>query len=187
MVTGATRFSQSPEGVITDSKTGREWVVGPLHINHYDAEKWVSECDIAGGGWRMPTQKEVFSLFNEGIGEYSRDILFKDGRFVWAEAYHPDSYVAYLVNFTPGPKTVRGKRTSFQEFRVYGTRIPDKPGFSSARAFEQIPSPKKAVNNLFKIFGIETNDPDRVDYHGFTDLPSQAIRQMLKEIGQFRT
>jgi hypothetical protein len=86
--TGALRFAVSPEGVITDSQTGLDWLVGPdRDIKNYDqAHQWVAGCSVAGGNWRMPTCRELASLY-QGEGERNMDPAFKTtGWYVWAES-----------------------------------------------------------------------------------------------------
>jgi hypothetical protein len=99
---GASRYKVSSEGVISDSKTGLEWVVGPNKPTSYnEANSWVEDCKIAGGGWRLPTRDELLGLYSPGVGFYNIDPVFKvktnsstkspDGRdvgmlFVWAKS-----------------------------------------------------------------------------------------------------
>jgi hypothetical protein len=86
--TGATRFTVSSDGVITDSRTSLEWVVGPdRNTNYLQAEQWVAACSVAGGGWRMPTRQELRTLHLDGFGERNMDPAFKHtGWWVWAES-----------------------------------------------------------------------------------------------------
>jgi hypothetical protein len=72
------RYTVSAEGVITDSKTGLEWVVGPSAPTSYNqAEAWVKGCKIAGGGWRMPMLHELNGLYEKGVGEFNLSPVFK--------------------------------------------------------------------------------------------------------------
>ncbi|MBN1904091.1 MAG: DUF1566 domain-containing protein [Deltaproteobacteria bacterium] len=102
LATGATRFAVSSEGVITDSTTGLEWVVGPdRDPNYSQAIQWVSECNVAGGNWRMPTRSELSTLYQNGVGERNMDPSFKTtGWWVWAEPR--DSSSAWFFNFKLG-------------------------------------------------------------------------------------
>ena len=96
------RFTLSSEGVITDSQTGLEWVVGPdRDTNYAQAEQWVAGCNVAGGGWRMPTRQELATLYQQGRGERNMDPAFKTtGWWVWAEPR--DSSSAWDFNFPDG-------------------------------------------------------------------------------------
>lgn len=78
LATGATRFAVSSEGVITDSKTGLEWILGPdRDTNYSQAEQWVASFKMAGGGWRMPTRQELATLYQKGVGQRNMDPAFK--------------------------------------------------------------------------------------------------------------
>jgi hypothetical protein len=86
LATGATRFTVSPEGVISDSNTRLEWVMGPDSDTSYsEAEQWLAGCTVAGGGWRMPTGEELGTLYQKGIGRLDMDPAFKTmGWAIWA-------------------------------------------------------------------------------------------------------
>jgi hypothetical protein len=96
------RFLVSSEGVIHDTKTKLEWIVGPDQDTNYDnAVKWVESCRVAGGGWRMPTRKELLELYQKGKGDHNIDPVFKHtGWYVWAEPR--DSSSAWFVDFIFG-------------------------------------------------------------------------------------
>jgi len=93
LATGATRFVVSSEGVISDSKSDLDWVVGPdRNTNYAEAEQWVTTNKVAGGGWRMPTRQELSILYQRGIGVRNMDPAFKTtGWYVWGEARGPSS------------------------------------------------------------------------------------------------
>jgi hypothetical protein len=86
LATGATRFIVSPEGVISDSNTRLEWVMGPDRDTSYsEAEQWLTKCKVAGGSWRMPTGQEMATLYQKGIGRLNMDPAFKTtGWAIWA-------------------------------------------------------------------------------------------------------
>ena len=43
-------------GIVTDTKTGLEWKVGPDKDTNWDqARAWVRNLKLDGGSWRMPT------------------------------------------------------------------------------------------------------------------------------------
>ena len=94
---GTKRFKISTEGVISDSETDLEWVMGPDKDMNYDqASKWVAGCSTAGGGWRMPTRKELATLYQKGIGDGNMDPAFKNfGQYVWAEPRNSSSACYY--------------------------------------------------------------------------------------------
>lgn len=57
------RFLRSSDGVISDSATGLEWILGPnVKMEYKEASQWAKKCSVAGGGWRMPTETEIITL-----------------------------------------------------------------------------------------------------------------------------
>ncbi len=52
-------------GVVHDTTTGLDWELDPRSalINYADANAYISNLTLAGGGWRMPTPAELFSLY----------------------------------------------------------------------------------------------------------------------------
>ena len=119
--TGGTRFMVSPDGVITDSRTGLEWVPGPDQNQTYSqAEQWVAGCEVAGGGWRMPTRQELRSVYQKGVGELNIDPAFKITRSgVWADPL--DSSSAWGFDFYIG-NDFRRFRSESGNTRVFGVR-----------------------------------------------------------------
>lgn len=115
------RFTVSSEGVIGDSQTGLEWVVGPdRNTNYAQAEQWVSACKAAGGGWRMPTRAELKTLYQRGLGEGNMDPAFKTtGIRIWAEP--KDSSSAWHFDFKGGFEDSYF-RYDGPHFRVFGVR-----------------------------------------------------------------
>jgi hypothetical protein len=60
----SSRFTISKDGIITDSKTGLQWLEGPdRDITWQEAKLWVGNLSIGGGNWRMPTLEEVASIY----------------------------------------------------------------------------------------------------------------------------
>ena len=80
------RYTKASNGVVTDSRTGLQWYVGPdRDTNWYNAKKWVDELTVAGGGWRMPSRDELRGLYDEGKGNVNMDTIFKcNGPYVWS-------------------------------------------------------------------------------------------------------
>jgi hypothetical protein len=74
------RFTLSKAGVITDSKTGLQWVpANGQAMNHYQAEGYVKNLNLDGGGWRLPTIAELSQL-------HPLDSLFNatDSNWAWS-------------------------------------------------------------------------------------------------------
>ncbi len=80
------RFMRYADGVVKDTKTGLEWVAGPdRDMTWVQAGDWVQDLRIDGGGWRMPTVKELDGLYQKGRGERNMTPLLKTtGWRVWA-------------------------------------------------------------------------------------------------------
>ena len=118
--TGATRFTVSSDGVIIDSETRLEWVVSPdSNTNYAQATQWVAACNVAGGGWRMPTRQELKTLYLRGVGKRNMDPAFSttSGSWVWAE---PRDSLAWGFDFYNGVEHFFTRNTSGG--RVYGVR-----------------------------------------------------------------
>jgi hypothetical protein len=124
LTTGATRFTVSEDGVIADSQTRLEWIVGPdSDTNYPDAEQWVANCNVAGGNWRKPTQKELATLYQKGIGDRNMDPAFRTtGWLVWAEPH--GSSTAWHFHFDSGRGIWVGRGRS-SGTRVFGVRSRD--------------------------------------------------------------
>lgn len=73
-------------GIVRDTRTGLEWVAGPeMNTIGKKAKAWVENLNIDGGGWRMPTIKELRSLFRKGKGSRNMTPLLKTtGWYVWS-------------------------------------------------------------------------------------------------------
>ena len=80
------RFIASDNGVVKDTETGLEWFPGPdKNTDWYEATIWVKNLNVAGGGWRMPTLKELSSLYKKGSGTRNMTPLLKTtGSWVWS-------------------------------------------------------------------------------------------------------
>ena len=101
VVGGRLRFTRdAASGVIRDSKTGLEWLVGSDENTTYAAAlAWVASLgDVAGGGWRMPTRVELKMLYQKGVGTRNMDPVFETtGWWVWGEPH--DFSSAWFFNF----------------------------------------------------------------------------------------
>lgn len=82
------------------------WYAGPDESTTWDrAKRWVAslnEDEVAGGGWRMPTRKELKTLCQEGVGRHNMTPLLKTtGQFVWSGKTE-GSVFAWDFNFSTG-------------------------------------------------------------------------------------
>jgi sulfatase modifying factor 1 len=85
LATGETRFKISSDGIIHDSHSGIEWIVGPDRDTSYgQAMQWLSESYVGGGGWSLPTGVAVQLLIDDDLGYKNLDPVFKtDGWKIW--------------------------------------------------------------------------------------------------------
>ena len=79
-------FVAYSDGIVCDMKTDLEWIVGPdKGTDYHEAVKWVKNLKIAGGGWRIPTLIELYTLYNKGRGTRNMTPLLKTtGWWIWA-------------------------------------------------------------------------------------------------------
>lgn len=81
-----THYEKYANGIVKDTRTGLEWYAGPDQgTNLNEAKRWVANLDVAGGGWRMPTRKELKSLYIKGAGSRNMTSLLRTaGWRVWS-------------------------------------------------------------------------------------------------------
>jgi hypothetical protein len=118
------RFTALSEGIIYDSHTELDWLVGPNRdINFEQAEKWVAGLDTtAGGNWGMPTQDELTMLYQQGVGERNIDPMFKTtGWWAWAGEFDPSSSWRFGFSFSKGEENWNFKDHS-RDGRVFAVR-----------------------------------------------------------------
>lgn len=81
-------------GVVSDTKTGldwksfpdtSDWKSEPDGVTWYEAKQWVDNLKVAGGGWRMPTVKELETLYDKGRARNCiTRLLYFPGTFAWS-------------------------------------------------------------------------------------------------------
>lgn len=78
-------FVAYASGIVKDTSTGLEWLAGPdVDTSYYQAVEWVRGLTVAGGRWRMPTAKELNTLYRKPGVFSSITPLFKTtGIHVW--------------------------------------------------------------------------------------------------------
>lgn len=98
------RFTKDENGVITDAKTGKQWLCCPdPGTNFDDAEKWVKSLAVDGGKWRMPTLAELMELYRDLVGSRNMDPIFDfAGWWVWASDKCEYSSGAWGFDFRGG-------------------------------------------------------------------------------------
>ena len=92
-------------GVVCDSKTGLEWIVGPGRNMSWDeAKEWARGLEIDGGGWRMPSRKELETIYQEGKGKRNMTRLLEAATWwVWS-AEQNDGLSSSLFDFSRGSR-----------------------------------------------------------------------------------
>ena len=110
-------FAVFTKGVVTDTKTGLEWVAGPdRDTNWAEAKSWVQSLNLEGGGWRMPSSDELKTLYKKGAGDRNMTPLLKTtGWWVWS-GETKDSSGAWIFNFN------YGARDGYDRHGSHGTR-----------------------------------------------------------------
>ena len=93
------RFIRSDKGVVLDTKSGLRWYVGPDRATNWsEAKRWIEGLKIAGGGWRMPSRKELRTLYKEGAGTRNMTHLMNTtGWQVWSGETKGSSSAWYFV------------------------------------------------------------------------------------------
>ncbi len=93
-------FVAYANGVVADTRTGLEWIAGPdVDTSYYQAVEWVRGLMTAGGRWRMPTTKELRTLYRTPEGLSSITPLLKTtGIHVWPYQDNEDVSL-YLFRF----------------------------------------------------------------------------------------
>jgi hypothetical protein len=82
------RFIKYANGVVKDTKTELKWVAGPDRDTNWDeARAWGLSLKINGGGWRMPTIKELKTLYDKSkrkSAPFMTRLLKMTGFWVWS-------------------------------------------------------------------------------------------------------
>jgi uncharacterized caspase-like protein len=96
----------APNTIIYDPSTGLEWFVGPdKNTTWYEAQAWIQQLTVEGGGWRMPTIAELKSIYKKGTGARNMDSVFKTtGWVVWSGEMRGSSS-AWHFSFNRGYET----------------------------------------------------------------------------------
>jgi len=78
-------FVAYANGVVADTRTGLEWLAGPdVDTSYHRAVEWVRGLTVAGGGWRMPTAKDLRTLYRTpGVLSSITPLLRTRGIHVW--------------------------------------------------------------------------------------------------------
>ena len=116
-------FIADSTGVVYDKITGLEWYAGPdKSTNWSEAKKWVENLSVAGSGWRMPTRKEIKTLYKRGAGTRNMTPLLKtSGWWVWSGETKGSSS-AWAFAFIGGGREISSTRNSSNDRRGFAVR-----------------------------------------------------------------
>ena len=80
------RYITYRTGVVFDKKTGLEWYpLQDTQTTWHDAKRWVRELRIDGGGWRMPSVKELKAIYEKGRGPRNMPSGIRTtGWYIWS-------------------------------------------------------------------------------------------------------
>lgn len=100
----ATSIKALESAIYYDKNTGLEWLAGPdKPTNWFDAKEWVETLtDVAGGGWRMPTLKELKTLYRKGEKCNINPFLKTTGCWAWS-VETKDSSSAWGFDYSYNP------------------------------------------------------------------------------------
>jgi TolB-like protein len=122
------RYEKLVSGVVRDTKSGLEWYAGPdKNIGWDDTKSWVANLRVDGGGWRMPTLKELKGLFQKGAGSRNMTQLFETtGWWVWSGettgvGSHGLGAGAFALDFSDGRELKDGNNNS-EHKRMFAVR-----------------------------------------------------------------
>ena len=137
------RFSVSPDGIIIDSETGLQWMVGPdMDFSWFQAREWIDELD---GDWRMPSKYELLDLFDAGVDIYSWGPFDNGGRYVWAFDFHSTD-LSFLFSFVPDDGAFWARQYStdpvgIRVFVVYSPPVRRRLVLRTSRSWNQFDFP----------------------------------------------
>ena len=97
-------------GVVYDTELGLEWYAGPDQSTSWEeAKNWVTGLEEFGGGWRMPTRKELKTLHHIGDGVNNITyLLYNSGYWIWAGTTK-DSSSRWIFSFSYGGEGWHGR------------------------------------------------------------------------------
>jgi hypothetical protein len=100
------RFRFSSNGIITDTQTDLEWIVGPdRDTNWNEARSWVAGLMIAGGRWRLPTINELKNLRDKrGYKRFHPPFFPKTGWRLWSGEFRKKKIGSWYFNYTMDEK-----------------------------------------------------------------------------------
>ena len=109
-------------GSVIDTTTGLTWFVGPDKDTNWDeARSWAKGLNACGGGWKMPSQAQLKSLFHQGAAPNNLNAAYKTtGWHIWSSETDGE-YNAWYYYMSSGT-TYSGRRTSNGSTRAFAVR-----------------------------------------------------------------
>jgi len=101
----AQRYTSNANGTVSDGVTGHVWerkptVAGAAAI---DAQNYCRELALAGGGWRVPTVRELTSIIDFDGGPFLNSAFEKAtgaGNIYWSSSpFFAENHVGWIVDF----------------------------------------------------------------------------------------
>jgi len=117
------QYIKYPTGIVYDSSTGLEWYAGPAQSLPWEkANYWAKSLWIGGGNWRLPTLKELRSLYRDGLGLHNMTSLINaSGGWFWSGETRLLSNYRWYFSFITGEEGV-AKRPSNYAHRMLAVR-----------------------------------------------------------------
>lgn len=157
------RFSVNSDGIIYDTITNLEWVVGPDKQTTYtEAEKWVASLKLGGGGWRIPTAGELTNLYcvKELLDlhqTFDKEIFKTTGFYFWSSSEgkdYKDRRIAFQRSYLIGDNRYNEREieindTSLQT-RVFAVRKPKNNKFIDSNSSTTNIKNQVAVKGIIK-------------------------------------
>ena len=94
-------FIKYDNGVVHNTRTDLQWYAGPDKDTTWNkAKSWVANLTVDGGGWRMPTRRDLKSLYKKGAGSRNMTSLLKTtGWWVWSRETRQSSSAWHFFFF----------------------------------------------------------------------------------------
>jgi hypothetical protein len=101
-------FIAFANGIVKDTNTGLEWMVGPdRDIAWKEARSWSESLTVDGGGWRLPKIEELRTLYLQGRGTRNMTPLLKgSSHFIWSGEKPLFASEAWTFNYDAGEKAL---------------------------------------------------------------------------------
>ena len=119
------RFQFSTNGIIMETQTDLEWIVGPDRDTSWEeARSWAAGLTIDGGGWRLPTIDELKKLQHKtGYKRFHPPFYPKTGWRLWSREIRKKKIDSWYFNYTLGQKRSSNNYVS-KNLRAVAVRDP---------------------------------------------------------------